>query len=392
MLSFYGNASATLPATPIENGRPSAAPEKRLSLETPTRTTESGAVSFGQLRPSRSAVLLTLNQLAIMTQNGVEIAEAIELVSEKCSQERLAAALRAIHQSVSSGNTLAGAIAANNEFFPPSLPAILTSAEATGDIPSAIGRVVQQMRSQMQMRATLIGAMIYPVILVSASFTVLVALILGVLPQFQSVFESLGRPVPTSTSYLLGAGDLCRDHFVFLAVGFLSIVVGGWYFRRHPALVGPFYRILLHCPVVRSAYRPLATGRSFRMLASMILGGVPLLDSVRLTRSATLDPNWNGLLKDVEASLIEGKSPSEVLSRASWLPPEAAQMMATGQRTGRIGEVLEDMGQFYEEEASRLIKRIIVAVEPAIILGMGFMVAGIVLSILLPMLDVTSIR
>lgn len=392
MHSLYGNPSATLPATAIKSGVPNRTPDPRSRSEATNPSNESGPFGLGQLPPSRSAVLLTLNQLAIMTQNGVEIAEAIEMVSEQCSQERLAAALRGIHRSVASGNTLAGAISANNEFFPPSLPAILMSAEATGDIPAAISRVVQQMRSQLQMRATLIGALIYPVILVSASLTVLAALILGVLPQFQTVFDSLGRPIPTSTAYLLGAGDLCRDHFAILLAVLSSAMVGAWYFRHHPALVGPFYRILLHCPVIRSAYRPLATGRTFRMLASMILGGVPLLDSVRLTRSATLDPNWSGLLKDVEDALIEGRSPSEVLARASWLPPEAAQMMATGQRTGRIGEVLEDMGEFYEEEASRLIKRIIVAVEPAIILLMGFMVAGIVLSVLLPMLDVTSIR
>jgi len=347
---------------------------------------------FGARKPSGSAVLLTLNQLAVMTHNGVEIAEAIESAAEHCTQPRLAETLRQIHRSVSGGSTFAAAIESQREFFPASLPAILSAAEATGDIPSAISRVVEQMRAQLQMRATLIGAMIYPMILMSASFAVFSALILGVLPQFQKVFDSLGRPIPTSTAYLLKTGDFCRDHVWLISIGIVVLVGLIWHFRTHPLLREPFFGLLMHCPVVRSAYRPLSTGRTYRTLASMVLGGVPLLDAVRLTRRATVDPNWNGLLQQMEQHLIEGKNPSEVLRRTTWLPPEAAQMMATGQRTGRIGEVLDDMGRFYEEEASRLLKRIIIAVEPVIILVMGVMVAGIVLSVLLPMLDVTSVR
>lgn len=347
---------------------------------------------LGPRKPSGSAVLLTLNQLAVMTQNGVEIAEALESVAEHCTQPRLAETLRNIHRSVSGGSTFAAAIDSHREFFPASLPAILSAAEATGDIPSAISRVVAQMRAQLQMRATLIGAMIYPIILISASFFVFAALILGVLPQFQKVFDSLGKPIPTSTAYLLGTGDFCRDH-VWLILAGVTVTTGlVWHYRSHRVLREPFFHLLMHFPVVRAAYRPLTTGRTYRTLASMILGGVPLLDAVRLTRRATIDPNWNDLLAQMEQHLIEGKNPSEVLQRTPWLPPEAAQMMATGQRTGRIGEVLDDMGKYYEEEASRLLKRIIVAIEPVIILAMGVMVAGIVLSVLLPMLDVTSVR
>lgn len=347
---------------------------------------------LGGRKPSGTAVLLTLNQLAVMTQNGVEIAEAIESVAENCTQPRLAQALRDVHGSVSAGSTLAAAIQSHREFFPPSLPAILMAAEATGDIPSAISRVVEQMRGQLQMRATLIGAMIYPAILISASLFVLTALVLGVLPQFQKVFDSLGRPVPTSTAYLLGAGDFCRDHIGFILPGIAVVLGTVYHYRSHRLMREPIFHVLMHFPVIRSAYRPLTTGRVFRTLASMILGGVPLLEAVRLTRRATVDPNWCALLQQMEQNLIEGKNPSEVLRRTQWLPPEAAQMMATGQKTGRIGEVLDDMGKFYEEEASRLLKRIIVAIEPVIILVMGAMVAGIVLSVLLPMLDVTNIR
>ncbi|TWT98698.1 type II secretion system F family protein [Neorhodopirellula pilleata] len=347
---------------------------------------------FGSRKPSGAAVLLTLNQLAVMTQNGVEIAEALESVAEHCTQPRLAEALRSIHRSVSGGSTFAAAIESQREFFPASLPAILSAAEATGDIPSAISRVVEQMRAQLQMRATVIGAMIYPVILISASFFVFAALILGVLPQFQKVFDSLGKPIPTSTAYLLGTGDFCREHVWLILSGIVAAVGLVWHFRSHSVLREPFFGMLMHFPIVRSAYRPLTTGRTYRTLASMILGGVPLLESVRLTRRATVDPNWNELLAQMEQNLIEGKNPSEVLRHTTWLPAEAAQMMATGQRTGRIGEVLDDMGKYYEEEASRLLKRIIVAVEPVIILAMGVMVSGIVLSVLLPMLDVTSVR
>jgi type II secretory pathway component PulF len=336
--------------------------------------------------------LLALNQLAVMSQNGVELAEALASVAEHCRDKRLARSLSQIHESVSGGSTFSAAVASYGEFFPSTLAPMIAAAEATGDVPETLGNACQRMRGELEMRGAILSALIYPIILIAASMIVMTALVLGVLPQFNKVFVSMGRPVPPATQALLSLGDFCRASWMFLLPTGIAVCVCLWMIRHHRMIIRPMSQFLMFGPLVRNAYRPLIAGRNLRTLAAMVRGGVPLLQAVRLTRSTTSDLYWRGLLGEIENNLIDGLPASTAMAEVSFLPPEAPQMMATGERTGRVGEVLEDVGAFYEQEGARKIKRLVVAFEPFIILCMGFVVAGIVLAVMLPLLDVSSVR
>ena len=346
----------------------------------------------GMLPVSRSRVLLALNQLAVMSQNGVELAEALENVAAHCHDKRLAESLHQIHESVNSGNTFSAAVAMYGEFFPKTLAPMIAASEVTGDVPDTLGKVCDRMRSELEMRGAILSALIYPIILISASLVVMTALVLGVLPQFSKVFASMGRPVPPATQALLTFGDFCRHYWIILVPAVIGLGAGLLMLRNHAAIRGPISRILMYGPLIRDAYRPLVAGRILRTVAAMVRGGVPLLQAFRLTRNTVSDLYWRDLLKRIEGDLIDGLPASKAMSESDFLPPEAAQMMATGERTGRVGEVLEDVGGFYEQEGARKIKRLVIAFEPVIILCMGVVVAGIVLSIMLPLLDVSTVR
>ena len=123
----------------------------------------------------RGRVLLTLNQLSVMSQNGIEIADALESVARNCRDGRLARSLQAIHDAVNAGQSLSIAVQAHGIYFPPTLAPMLAAAEASGDVPETLGRVCRRMRSELQTRGTIMGAMIYPVILIGASSVVNVA-------------------------------------------------------------------------------------------------------------------------------------------------------------------------------------------------------------------------
>ncbi len=364
-------------------------PTNRTAGVAPERAVVAKKVSL--LGVSRSSVLLVLNQLAVMSQNGVELAEALGAVTRHCQDKRLAHSLSLIFQAVSSGSTFSQAVASYGYYFPSTLAPMLSAAEATGEVPETLRKVCERMRGEMEMRGTIMGALIYPFILIGASLIVLAALILGVLPQFSKVFASMGREVPATTQWLMTFGNFCRDNWMWI----VPVIVGGVaaliYFRNHWVIRRPIGRLLMYGPLVSKAYRPLSAGRNFRTIAAMVSGGVPLLQAVRLARRATTDEYWQGLLGSIEANLIDGLTASAAMSNVDFLPAEASQMMATGERTGRVGEVLEDIGAFYEAEGGRGIKRLVVAFEPMIILVMGVFVAGIVMSLMLPLLDVSTI-
>lgn len=339
---------------------------------------------------SSSKVLLTANQLAVMTQNGIEIAEALDSVAASCLDPRLKASMQRISEAVSGGSSLSAAVASYGVFFPPTLAPMLSAAEATGEVPQTLNKICARMRGEMQMRGTIVGAMIYPFILIGASLVVMSALIIGVLPQFSKVFVSIGKPIPPSTAALLSFGSFCRESWPLILIGLLGGGITLFMLRRSPIILRPIAKFLMYGPMIRGAYRPLQAGRNFRTLAAIIGGGVPLLQAVQLTRRTTRDLYWMDLLDSVEQDLIDGRRVNESFRDADFLPPEAAQMVITAEKTGRVAEVLEDIGQFYEEEAARRIKRLITAFEPVIILCMGVVVAGIVMSVMLPLLDVST--
>lgn len=344
------------------------------------------------LRPVwRGHVLLTLNQLSVMSKNGIEIADALESVAKNCIDPRLAHSLRTIHDAVNAGYSFSAAVAQHGNYFPPTLAPMLAAAETTGDVPETLARICQRMRGELQMRGTLIGAMIYPVILVAASVFVMVALVLGVLPQFSGVFASMGKPVPFYTEILLSFGDFCRAYWPGILAAVAGMMIVLFALRRHPVIQRPLNRFFMYGPLIKEAYRPLQAGRNLRTIAGMVQGGVPLLQAVQLSRQTTRDIYWQQLLDLVEENLIDGLTASSAMNNVDFIPPETAQLMSTAERTGRVAGVLEDIGAFYEEEAERRIKRLVLTIEPMIILMMGVVVAAIVMSVMLPLLDISTI-
>ncbi|QDT06690.1 Type II secretion system protein F [Rubripirellula lacrimiformis] len=376
------------------SGGRSNQPSSATSIETIDRDSDAHTPVLAKRRGAKvpaGRVLLVVNQLAVMSQNGIEIADAIDAVAKNCTDVKLAKALQDIHESVNSGHAFSEAMAIHGHCFPTTLPPMLAAAERSGEVPRTLGRVCARMRGELQMRGTIVGSLVYPAILVFASVVVLAALILGVLPQFSKVFESMGKPVPIYTEVLLSFGVFCRQWWLLIIPSVIGTLVTMWMLRTHPIVVRPLGRFLMYGPLIRDAYRPLQAGRTLRTIAGMVHGGVPMLQSVQLSQQTTMDPYWQALLRQVERNLIDGLPASTALSECDFVPPEAGQMMATAERTGRVAEVLEDIGMFYEEEAERKIKRLVVALEPVVILVMGVVVAGIVMSIMLPMLDISTI-
>ena len=249
-----------------------------------------GIRAFGGVR--RSKVLLTLNQLAVMSQNGIELADAIETVASHCRDERLTESLQDIHRAITGGQSLSHAFAAHGQHFPSTLAPMLAVAEASGDVPQTLGRICQRLRGELQMRGTLVGAMIYPMILIGASAVVMGALVLGVLPQFAKVFASMGKPIPVYTQILLAIGEFCQAHWLFLAFGVASILATLVALRNHHFIQSPVQRFFMFGPLIRDAYRPLQAGRVLRTIASMVQGGVPLMQAVQLTKQTTNDENF----------------------------------------------------------------------------------------------------
>jgi type II secretory pathway component PulF len=347
-----------------------------------------GLQLFGRI--TKSDLVMMLSQLTIMCQSGVDLAEALENVANQCSKPAFRTVLQQVHADVSNGASFSEALRRHPRAFDEMFVAGIASGEQAGTITQVLERLTYLIRGDLRLKSTVWSMLMYPMVLCGVTFLVLNALIFFVLPQFATVFESLEKPVPPLTQFLLNLGTFVRTHLVLVIGSFFSVVIAAALSRKTKIVCRAWDYSTLHLMFVRTATRALLTGRTFRMLGTMLMSGVPLVEGLRLCRSASGNALFQDLFRRVERDVLIGEGLGRTLLSAHFLPNGAAQMVITAERSGKMGEVIKNVGEYYEDEGERALRDLVKIAEPAVIVFLGVIVAGIVLSIVLPMLDVST--
>lgn len=342
-------------------------------------------------RIRKTDLLMATSQLSIMCRSGIDLAEALRSVSRECRNPALRDVFSQIYQDVSQGSSASVAFRRHRHIFGDAYVASIDAAEASGAVNDVLPRLVDMLRNEIRLQSSLKSVAAYPVVLLGVAAVVLTVLVFFVLPQFSHVFESLGRPAPPLTALLLDVAQLLRQNVLWLILGASGTAVALTHLLRTESARRYWDEATLNGPIIRNGSRALLTGRSFRTLGLMLASGVPLIDAVRLCRSAVRNRVFQGLFQDLEHDVLNGKGIGPTVSRAEFIPPGAAQMVSTAEQTGKLAEVMQLVGEFYEEEGERLVRSTVKLLEPAIIIVMGVIVTGVVLAVVLPLLDVSTI-
>lgn len=341
-------------------------------------------------RIKTSDLVVVLSQLSIMCQSGDDLAEALNTVANQCQASSLKSVLTAVYQEVSQGTKFSAALAKHPKVFNESLVAALAAGESSGKIVEVLERTTKMMRNDQYMRSTVLSMLMYPAVLCSITLSVIFSMLFFVLPQFASVFSDMGKPVPPLTSVLLSLGTNLRSNWIAIII-LTGLAFGAiWAVRTHPKVRRTWDFGVLHFVLIKNSARALITGRIFRLLGTMLESGVPLLESVRLCRNSTPNLFFRQMFDQVEKDLLKGEGMSQSFVAATFLPPGAAHMISTGERSGKLPQVLQTVGEYFESDGERRLRTLIKMLEPAIIVGLGVIVGVVVLSIILPLLDVTT--
>jgi type IV pilus assembly protein PilC len=347
--------------------------------------------SFGRSTRVKSSDLIdVLSQLSIMCQSGDDLAQALNTVAHQCPVPKLRSVLLTTYQDVSQGLKFSAALAKHPTVFTESMVAALAAGEQAGRIVDVLERMTRMMRKDQNLRSSIAAMLMYPAVLCSITLVVIGAMLFFVLPQFASIFRDMDREVPPLTSILLAIGSGLRAHWIVLG-SIAGILVGlGVTFRNHPRVQSAVDHALLKAWIIRDSARALLTGRVFRLLGTMLDNGVPLLESIRLCRKAIRSSAFHAMFEKVEQEILQGEGMSQTLIDATFLPAGAAHMISTGERAGKLPSVLQSVGEYFEDEGERRLRTLVKMLEPAIIISLGGVVAMVVLSIILPLLDVTT--
>lgn len=349
------------------------------------------AILSKRIKVSQRDLAEITSQLAIMIRSGVDVTTSLETLARQCRRPALKAILQDVHADVTGGRSFSEALRRYMNVFGETYIAAATAGEASGRLPEVLGHLSNLQRSELRLRSTVRTLLAYPVVLASVSAVVILGLVLFVLPQFASIFEQFDTPLPVLTRVLLAIADEVRGRYwlwgplpIVAFVGLLAL--------RFSATGRRFWdRFVLSAVLVRDVTRALLIGRVCRLLGIMIESGVPLLECLQLVRSAVKNSLYRELFGQLEQDVLNGRGLGRSLIDSAFVPPGAAEMMVTAERTGTMGPVMQLIGQHYEEEGESKLRELVTILEPAITCVMGVVVAFVVLSVMLPMFDLASL-
>ena len=231
----------------------------------------------------------------------------------------------------------------------------------------------------------------YPILLASVSGLVIFGLVFFVLPQFAEIFRQYDLELPTITRLLIGLSAELRARIWLWATIFFGSGFGLTAFFRSDVGRRQWDSLVLNLVLVRDVTRSLLIGRAFRLMGIMIESGVPLLDALRLTRASVQNSLFRELFHTLEDDILNGRGLGASLVNAGFVPPAAAEMVLTAEQTGTLGPVTQLMGEHYEEEGETKLRELATMLEPLIIVVMGVVVAMVVMSVMLPMFDLSTL-
>jgi len=341
-------------------------------------------------RVSKSDLMLLTSQLVIMCRAGVDLAEALQNVAINCRNPTLKEALDEIYEDVTQGKSFSAAMKKQSQIFGEAYVASIAAGEASGKVADVLARMADVLQNEIKLQSTVRSAMAYPIILIGVCLIVIGALLLFVLPNFEQVFIDMEVTPPISTQILLQfSAELRRRIWVWVGISLGSMVLAYkllWTQAVRRSLSNVALRTVLFGHVLQS----LISGRLFVMLGTMLQSGVPLIQSLQLCRLAMRNICYQELLDEMQEEVLNGRSIGRVLNKAAFVPAGIAQMIGSAEQSGKMGTVMQLVGEYYETEGQRKIQELAKMLEPLIIIVMGVVVAFVVASIMLPMLDIST--
>jgi general secretion pathway protein F len=354
------------------------------------RTRPLFGLELGKARMSGKQLTLFTRQLA--TLNRVSpLEESLRTIVRQTEQERIQAIVQTVHAGVVEGRRLADAMAREPKSFPPLFRAMVAAGESSGSLPTILERLSILLERQAEIRGKLLTAMAYPSVLATVAMGVVVALMMFVVPQVVEQFDTVGQELPLLTRMVIALSDFLVNWWWLLLVMVVLAGVGAWAALRQPPVRLAFDTWLLRVPLLGRLLRDLHAARMARTLGTMVASRLPLLEGLTLTAGTIHNRRLKAASDEITEAIRGGGSLSAAMRRAAVFPPLLVYLAASGEAAGRLDEMLERAADYLEREFDRFTATALSLLEPLIIVVMGAIVATIVLSILLPILQLNTL-
>jgi type IV pilus assembly protein PilC len=346
------------------------------------------------LRPGRiklKQIAVFCRQFATMVNSGLPILRALSILTDQTESKELAKVLFAVRAGVENGSSLSAAMAEHPKAFNALFISMVKAGETGGVLDDVLLSLADQIEREVELRRQIKSAMTYPIVVVALVALILAAMLLFVVPQFETIYSSLGGTLPLPTRMLLSVSRAVRTYWYVVLLG---AVVTSFLFRRYKKTEAGRARVdavKIRIPIFGPLFHKVALARFASTLGMLLRSGVPILQALDNVNETVNNRVIGDAVDDVKTSVREGESIAKPLGRHKAFPPMVVQMMAVGEETGAVDTMLDKVAEFYNSEVTATVEAMTSLIEPLLIAVIGAAVGAAVIALYMPMFSVINL-
>lgn len=349
------------------------------------------AADFSVLsRVSRAEIMYVTSQLALMIDTGIPLSTALQGAIDQETNIKLRDILVALRNSVEAGEDFSTALARYPKLFDNTFVSLVKASESTGGLSEMLDRNAEYLRKELETRSKVRSAMAYPMVMLIMAINVTIFLLTFVLPKFAPLFQRRGVKLPKPTIVMMAISDSLTGYWPFWVAGAIALVVGFLVGKRTEKGRIAWDWVKINAPILGVVNRKVTISRGIRTLGTMLEGGVPITEAIRLTANVSGNYFYEQLWLRVLDEVTAGNCIHDSLAKSDLFPSTLLQMITAGEETGKLEKVLAKVSDFYDREVELSVKTATSLIEPIMIAGMGIVVGGIGLALLLPIFSLSK--
>src|SRR3954447_13268030 len=330
-------------------------------------------------------------QFATMINSGLSLLRSLNILAEQTESKALAAVVNQVRMDVEKGSSLSQAMTKHPKAFGRLYVSMVRAGEVGGALDSVLLRLADTIEKQVELRRKVKSAMTYPLVVAILVLTIVTAMLLFVIPMFEGIYKQLGGSLPAPTQLLINISNVCRKAWWAI---FIVEAGGAFAFRRWINTEEgrkQWDAIKLKVPIFGKLVRKTALARFSRTLSALVRSGVPILESLDIVAETAGNHVVATAVRETQAAVKRGDPLSKKLEEHPVFPPMVVQMMAVGEETGALDEMLDKIADFYDQEVEATVDALTSLIEPILIVVMGVCVGGMVISLYLPMFNIIKL-
>lgn len=327
---------------------------------------------------------LFTRQFSVMLDAGLPLVECLGILAEQQENKKFKSVLEQVRTDVESGATLAEAMGKHPKVFDKLFVNMVSAGEAAGILDVILQRLSVFAEKNVKLKRAVVSASVYPTIIISVAVVIVFVIMVWVIPVFSTLFESLNAPLPLPTRLVMGASAIIAQFTIPIILGAVLCGVGFHYFYRTPQGRLRVDGLLLRIPIMGLVLKKIAISRFSRTLSTLLVSGIPILEGLDITAGTAGNVVVENAVLTARREVEEGKALVEPLRKTRLFPPMVTQVVAVGEQTGQLDHMLEKLADYYEEESDTAIANLLTLLEPIMIIFLGIVIGGIVVSMYLP--------